>query len=62
MFTLLAKGLFDCDGHDVHVDRAKAAVVVENVLIGHAVHEAEPVTCLYVPATHAVHVFPFAPV
>jgi hypothetical protein len=29
---------------------------------GHAVHGADPVVVLYVPAAHAVHAMPFGPV
>ena len=32
------------------------------VFSGHAVHSADPVVVLYVPAAHAVHAMPFGPV
>jgi hypothetical protein len=49
-------------GHAEHVEEALAPTAAENVAVPQSVQVALPVTILYFPATHAVHVAPFAPV
>ncbi len=52
----------DCPaGHAVQVS-AVAAIVVEYLPSVQSVHEPEPVTDLYFPATQAVHALPVYPV
>jgi hypothetical protein len=60
--VVLETGAFAFAGHDEHVDKALAPTTSENVAVPQSVHAALPVTILYLPATHAVHVPPFAPV
>lgn len=42
-------------GHEVHVSIDVALFAPENVLDGHEVHIAEPITSLYLPIAHAEH-------
>jgi ABC-type cobalt transport system substrate-binding protein len=49
-------------GHDTHVDEAVAPTVTEYEPTPQSVHATLPLTVLYLPATHAVHTPPSAPV
>ncbi len=49
-------------GHDEHVDEALAPTAAENFASAQSVHASLPGQILYLPATHAAHVAPFAPV
>jgi hypothetical protein len=46
------------NGHGEHC----AAPLRENVLLPHSMHLSGPSVVLYVPGTHAMHAWPFAPV
>ena len=60
--TLLPAPEYVCAGHALHVDSEMLPVAVEYFPCEHRVHAAEPFTSLYVPATHASHSTPSAPV
>ena len=49
-------------GHAIHTDDALAPTAVEYVAAPQSVHTALPVPALYLPATHAEHAPPSAPV
>jgi hypothetical protein len=49
-------------GHATQVDETVAPTVTEYVPLEQSKQAADPLTSLYLPATHAVHVPPFAPV
>ena len=48
--------------HAMHAVSAAAPAVVRYLPAAQSVHEKEPMTSLYFPAMHAVHVPPFGPV
>ena len=50
------------NGHDTHVAEAVAPTVNEYVPPAQSKQAPDPLTSLYLPATHAEHVPPFAPV
>jgi hypothetical protein len=54
-------GELELVGHSTHVATPVAATAVEYVFPPQVLHTAVPITVLYVPATHAVHV-PAGPV
>jgi hypothetical protein len=58
----LAAGEVELVGHVRQVAAAVAALAVEYFAAAQSVHTAAPVSVLYFPATHAVHVPPFGPV
>jgi hypothetical protein len=58
--TLLPLGESEFDEQLAQVD--DAVVVAENMPAPQSVHEEEPIESLYVPATHAEHASPSAPV
>jgi hypothetical protein len=60
--TLLPAPEYVCAGHALHVDSKCSPVSVEYFPCGQRVHAEEPFTSLYVPATHASHSTPSAPV
>ena len=55
--------LEDCEfaGHRTHVLSATAPVDAENLLAAQSEHVPVPVTVLYFPPAHAMHVPPFSP-
>jgi len=53
---------FDDVWHPRHTLLDVAATAGENVLLPHSVHLSGPSVVLYVPGTHAMHAWPFAPV
>ena len=58
----LETGAFEFKGHVKQVDEALAPTAAEYDAVPQSVQVALPVTILYLPATHAEHVPPFAPV
>jgi hypothetical protein len=60
--TLDALGDCEFEGHRTHVLSATAPVDAENLLAAQSEHVPVPVTVLYFPPAHAMHVPPFSPV
>jgi len=48
-------------GHEIHVDLLVAANELENVFRGHSEHADDPLTSLYCPLVHALHIPPSGP-
>jgi len=51
-------GELELVGHARHVAATVEATAAEYFAVAQSVHDAVPVTVLYLPATHAVHVPP----
>ncbi len=60
--AVLETGAFALEGQAKHVDNALAPSTAEYVAVPQSVHASLPALVLYFPATHVVHVPPFAPV
>jgi hypothetical protein len=60
--AVLETGAFVFESQAKHVDKALAPTVAEYVAAPQSVHASLPALVLYFPATHVVHVPPFAPV
>jgi hypothetical protein len=59
--TTLEIGELELAGHPIQVAASVAPTVVEYVPAAQSAHTALPVPILYLPATHAVHMPPLAP-
>ena len=60
--TVLDAAELELAGHAIQVDETVAPTVTEYVPLEQSKQAVDPLTSLYLPATHAVHVPPFAPV
>jgi hypothetical protein len=60
--TVLDAAELEFAGHAIQADETVAPTVTEYVPLEQSKQAVDPLTSLYLPATHAVHVPPFTPV